>query len=98
MGRLAISRAVSMDRRVENTRSWKRCSRTSSNNNVRIKSLERGVRLWRLNHELLPEPGSPIASTTTPFGGRGDAAGTAGTFAGAAATGSASWLSEPIGD
>jgi hypothetical protein len=32
-------------------------------------SLESGVMLWRLNHELLPEPGSPIASTTTPFEG-----------------------------
>ena len=26
--------------------------------------------LWRLNHELFPDPGSPIAKTTTPFGGR----------------------------
>ena len=30
-------------------------------------SLESGFMLWRLNHELLPEPGSPIARTTVPF-------------------------------
>jgi hypothetical protein len=24
--------------------------------------------LWRLNHELFPEPGIPIAKITTPFG------------------------------
>jgi hypothetical protein len=26
--------------------------------------------LWRLNHELFPDPGSPIAKTTTPLDGR----------------------------
>src|ERR1700677_429607 len=26
--------------------------------------------LWRLNHELLPDPGNPIASTTVPLLGR----------------------------
>src|SRR6266478_4547105 len=71
MGRRAISRAFSMERRLENTRSWKRCSVGSSNNNARIRSLERGDILCRLNHELLPEPGRPIAKTTTPFGVRG---------------------------
>ena len=49
-------------------------------------SLESGTTLWRLNHELLPEPGSPMARTTTPFGGRGGTAGIAGTL-GADATG-----------
>src|SRR6476619_6084453 len=34
---------------------------------ARIMSLESGLRLWRLNQELLPEPGSPIASTTVPL-------------------------------
>ena len=43
-------------------------------------SLESGTTLWRLNHELLPEPGNPMARTTTPFGGRCGAAGTAGTL------------------
>ena len=38
-------------------------------------SLESGTTLWRLNQELLPEPGSPIARTTMPFGGRAGAAG-----------------------
>ena len=33
-------------------------------------SLESGTTLCRLNHELLPEPGRPMASTTRPFGGR----------------------------
>ena len=42
-------------------------------------SLDSGITLCRLNHELFPEPGKPIARTTTPFGGRG----TAGTWAGA---------------
>ncbi len=49
-------------------------------------SLDSGTTLWRLNHELLPEPGSPMARTTTPFGGRWAAAGGAGTR-GAAASG-----------
>ena len=43
-------------------------------------SLERGTTLWRLNQELLPEPGSPMASTTTPFGARAAAVGAAGTL------------------
>ena len=33
-------------------------------------SLESGATLWRLNQELLPEPGRPIASTTMPLGAR----------------------------
>ena len=49
-------------------------------------SLESGVTLCRLNHELLPEPGSPIARTTMPFGGRGAAAGTAAGTCGACGT------------
>jgi hypothetical protein len=39
-------------------------------------SLESGTTLWRLNQELLPDPGSPMARTTMPLGGRGAAAGT----------------------
>ena len=70
MGRRAISRAFSMERRLENTRSWKRCSVGSSNNSARIRSLESGEILCRLNHELFPDPGRPIAKTTTPFGAR----------------------------
>ena len=31
-------------------------------------SLDSGRMLWRLNQVLLPEPGSPIDSTTAPFG------------------------------
>jgi hypothetical protein len=50
-------------------------------------SLESGTTLWRLNHELLPEPGRPIARTTTPFGGRCGAAGVDGTLGAAAAEG-----------
>ncbi len=46
-------------------------------------SLESGTTLCRLNHELLPEPGSPIASTTIPFGGRAGALGTMAGIAGA---------------
>ncbi len=53
-------------------------------------SLESGTTLWRLNHELLPEPGSPIARTTIPFGGRADAAGTAAGTRGACGAASAS--------
>src|SRR3984885_14867562 len=50
-------------------------------------SLDSGTTLWRLNQELLPEPGSPMASTTTPFGGHWAAgAGAVGTLT-AAATG-----------
>src|ERR1700679_2115529 len=70
MGRRAIKRAFSIERRLEKTRSWKRCSVGSSNRSARKRSLESGVTLWRLNHELLPEPGSPIARTTTPLEGR----------------------------
>src|ERR1700719_1479411 len=70
MGRRAISRAFSMERRLEKIRSWKRCSVGSSNRSARNRSLESGVMLWRLNHELLPDPGNPIASTTTPLEGR----------------------------
>src|SRR5271168_3776231 len=48
--------------------------------------------LCRLNHELLPDPGSPIARTTVPLLGRAAvAAVTAGTFsAGTGAVGTAS--------
>src|SRR5580704_15264771 len=59
-----------MERRLEKIRSWKRCSVGSSNRSARKRSLESGVMLWRLNHELLPDPGNPIASTTTPLEGR----------------------------
>src|SRR5215471_17903531 len=38
-------------------------------------SLESGVMLFRLNQELFPDPGSPIARITDPFGGRGGATG-----------------------
>src|ERR1035437_5848467 len=34
---------------------------------MRTMSLESGRILWRLNHVLLPEPGSPIARTTAPL-------------------------------
>src|SRR2546426_7523981 len=57
-----------MERRLEKTRSWNRCSVASSNSSARSKSLESGVMLCRLNHELFPEPGSPMAKITTPFG------------------------------
>src|SRR4051812_27327919 len=40
-------------------------------------SLDSATTLCRLNQELLPEPGSPIANTTMPFGGRAGAVGTA---------------------
>src|SRR5436189_5878433 len=49
----------------------------------RSRSLESGVILCRLNHELFPDPGSPTARTTTPLDGRG-ADGTLATAAGAA--------------
>src|SRR5437764_2626080 len=39
-----------------------------SNRMVRNMSLESGVTPRRLNHVVLPEPGSPIAKTTTPRG------------------------------
>src|ERR1700723_2813594 len=65
-----MRRAFSMERRLEKTRSWKRCSRTSSKSSERIMSLESGTTLWRLNQELLPEPGRPMARTTMPFGAR----------------------------
>src|SRR5580658_10330508 len=72
-----------MERRLEKIRSWKRCSVGSSNRSARKRSLESGVMLWRLNHELLPDPGNPIASTTTPLEGRGasTSGGGDGTFA-----------------
>src|SRR6266480_2174490 len=63
-----------MERRLEKTRSLNRCSVASSNSKARNKSLESGVMLCRLNHELFPEPGSPMAKITTPFG-RAPAAG-----------------------
>src|SRR5580692_8620029 len=59
-----------MERRLEKIRSWKRCSVGSSNRRARKRSLESGVTLWRLNHELLPDPGNPIARMTTPLEGR----------------------------
>ena len=40
-------------------------------------SLESGVMLCRLNQELLPDPGNPMARTTVPFEARGAAAGVA---------------------
>src|SRR5205807_505972 len=43
----------------------------------RSRSLDSGRMLCRLNHELLPEPGSPIASTTLPLLGCAAAAGLA---------------------
>src|SRR5438270_180220 len=58
---------------------------------ARIMSLESGFKLCRLNHELLPEPGSPIARTTVPFDARGRCA------TGAAATGAASGFSSALG-
>ncbi len=61
-----------MERRLEKIRSWKRCSVGSSKRSARNRSLESGVMLWRLNHELFPDPGNPIARTTTPLEGRGD--------------------------
>src|SRR5579864_5300597 len=45
--------------------------------------------LWRLNQELLPDPGSPIARTTTPLLARGAETGAAGTEAGCASAGAA---------
>ena len=50
-------------------------------------SLDSGRISWRLNHVDLPDPGSPIASTTTPLLGRAAAA-TAGGAAPAAGTSS----------
>src|SRR2546427_10947776 len=87
MGRRAISRALSMERRLEKIRSWKRCSVGSSNRSVRNRSLESGVILCRLNQELLPDPGRPIARTTTPLGARGMVAGGAAAAAVLAALG-----------
>jgi len=52
-------------------------------------SLESGTTLCRLNQELLPDPGRPIASTTMPFGGRCVVAAAAGTLGTAAACGTA---------
>src|SRR3954462_2777933 len=64
-----MSRAFSMERRLEKTKSWNRCSEGSSKSIERSTSLDSGVMLWRLNHELLPDPGRPTASTTIPFEG-----------------------------
>src|SRR3989442_12173978 len=50
-------------------------------------SLESGVILCRLNQELLPDPGRPIARTTTPLGARGMVAGGAAAAAVLAALG-----------
>ena len=66
-----------MERRLEKIKSWKRCSLGSSKRSARRRSLESGLMLWRLNHELLPDPGRPIANTTVPRD-TGDA-GTCGT-------------------
>src|SRR6266436_8070366 len=67
MGRRATRRARRSERRLEKTRSWKRCSFGSSKRRPRRRSLESGVMLLRLNQELLPEPGRPIDRTTTPL-------------------------------
>jgi hypothetical protein len=80
-----------MERRLEKIRSWKRCSVGSSNSSPRNMSLESGLILWRLNHELFPDPGSPMARITLPFGARGTAVGEA--FAAACVTGAATSLS-----
>src|ERR1700722_5628761 len=66
-------------------------------------SLESGTTLWRLNQELLPDPGSPMARTTMPLGGRGPAVGTiAGTegawVSGAVDARSPSSEASPIGE
>src|SRR6266436_8772077 len=80
-----MSLAFSIERKLENTRSWNRCSWASSNNSMRTTSLESGAMLWRLNHELLPEPGRPMARITAPFGGRAGALGTTFVGSGSAA-------------
>src|SRR5437016_5031199 len=49
--------------------------------------------LCRLNHELFPDPGRPIASTTTPLLGRGDSGVDTAGRAPATGTGSAAPLS-----
>ena len=54
-------------------------------------SLERGVILWRLNQELFPDPGNPMARITLPFGTRGATVGEA--FAAAGITGASASLS-----
>src|SRR5882724_6530672 len=48
-------------------------------------SLDNGVMLCRLNHELFPDPGNPMARITVPLGTRGAAAGAG--FAADGATG-----------
>src|SRR6202142_3483916 len=56
-------------------------------------SLESGVMLWRLNQELLPEPGRPTARITAPLGvpcGREGAAG-AGNAADESSPATAGW-------
>ena len=62
-------------------------------------SLDSGRILWRLNHVLLPEPGSPIDSTTAPFGFLdGWAGGAAGAPAGSTASiASAASAASPVG-
>jgi len=53
-------------------------------------SLESGTTLWRLNQELLPDPGNPMARTTMPLGGRGPAVETTAGTEGACG---AAWVS-----
>src|SRR6476661_5042226 len=56
-------------------------------------SLDSGVILWRLNHELLPDPGNPIARMTLPLDTRGAAGGEV--FAAAGGTGASASPSGP---
>src|ERR1700730_12580864 len=59
-------------------------------------SLERGVTLWRLNQELFPDPGNPMARTTVPFEARGGASGLAAAAPGVwIAGGKAGWRFSP---
>src|ERR1700730_3009869 len=60
-----------MERRLEKIRYWKRCSVGSSNSRPRNIYFESGVILCRLNQELFPDPGNPIARITLPFGRSG---------------------------
>ena len=63
---------------------------------VRSMSLESGVTPRRLNQVVLPEPGSPIASTTTPLGARCDFTGGCPVAAAGAAggwVGDSGWVS-----
>jgi len=67
-------------------------------------SLESGSMLWRLNHVLLPEPGSPMDRTTAPFGlvaeedWAGAVAGTAGSLSSPEPSASAASPVGPPGD